>query len=251
MSGIVYLIGAGPGDPDLLTRKAWRILQAADVLLHDDLVPPQILALAPPQAQVFNVGKRCGRRSVTQEDINFLMVSCARSGLAVVRLKGGDPEIFGRLGEEIEALRDAGIDFEIVPGVTAACAAAASAGIPLTDRRCASGLVFVPGHRASGRWPEQGWGRLSSDSTVVIYMPGRDYEALAERLCEAGLSPDTPCLIVASASRPDEKRQITTLARLPQAWLSAAPAVVIVGAVVGLGQGQTEGVEREACVASL
>lgn len=249
MNGKVYLVGAGPGDPELLTRKAWRILQAADVVLHDDLVPPQILSLAPPQAQVFGVGKRCGRKRIKQEDINFLMVSCARSGLSVVRLKGGDPEIFGRLGEEIEALRDAGIDFEIVPGVTAACAAAASAGIPLTDRRCASELIFVPGHRASGRPREQRWGRLSSDSTMVIYMPGRDYEGLAERLGEAGLSPDTPCLIVASASRPDEQRQLTTLARLPQARLSGAPSVVIVGAVAALGTSQMEEAEREVCVA--
>ena len=249
MNGKVYLIGAGPGDPDLLTRKAWRLLQAADVVLHDDLVSPDILALAPPYAQVFSVGKRCGRRSTTQGEINSLMVSCAQSGLTVVRLKSGDPEIFGRLGEEIDALREAAIDFEIVPGVTAACAAAASARIPLTDRRLASELVFLTGHRASAECVEQGWRRLSSDVTVVVYMPGRDYEGLAERLCEAGLSGDTPCLIVASASRPEERRQLTTLEHLPQAWVKATPSVLIVGAVAALRRHPAEELEEEACLA--
>src|SRR5215831_7960581 len=168
-NGKVYLVGAGPGDPDLLTRKAWRLLQEADVVLHDDLVSADILALAPPYGQVFNVGKRCGRPSVTQEEINSLMVSYAQRGLVVIRLKGGDPEIYGRLGEEIEALREAAVDFEIVPGVTAGCAAAASAGIPLTDRRFASELVFVTGHRAPGTRPEQGGWDLSAHATVVIY----------------------------------------------------------------------------------
>lgn len=249
MNGKVYLVGAGPGDPDLLTRKAWRLLQAADVVLHDDLVSPDILELAPTHAQVFSVGKRCRRRTITQEEINFLMVSFARSGLSVVRLKGGDPEIFSRLGEEVDALRQAGIDFEIVPGVTAACAAAASEGIPLTDRRFASEMVFLTGHRAFGECAEQGWQRLSPDATVVVYMPGSDYEALAERLSEAGLSPDTPCLIVASASRPEEQRQLTTLEHLPQAWLKAAPSVLIVGAVAALGRHRAEELEEEACVA--
>ncbi len=249
MNGKVYLIGAGPGDPDLLTRKACRLLQAADAVLHDDLVSPDILALAPPYAQVFSVGKRCGRRGITQGEINSLMVSCAQSGLTVVRLKSGDPEIFGRLGEEIEALREAAIDFEIVPGVTAACAAAASAGIPLTDRRFASELVFLTGHRASAGRVEQAWRRLSSDATVVVYMPGHDYEGLAERLCEAGLSADTPCLIVASASRPEEQRQLTTLEYLPQAWVKATPSVLIVGAVAALGRHPAEELEEEACLA--
>jgi len=234
--GKVYLVGAGPGDPDLLTRKAWRLLQAADVILHDDLVPPDILVLAPLHAQVFNVGKRCGQKRITQEEINFLMVSFARSGLAVVRLKSGDPQVFARLGEEIEALRAAGIDFEIVPGVTAACAAAASAGIPLTDRRLASDLVFLTGHRASDRSPGQGWERLSAGVTVVVYMPGSNYQELAEQLCQTGLSPATPCLIVASASRPEEQRHLTTIEHLSQTSLRLAPAVLIVGAVAALAR---------------
>ena len=245
MTGKVYLIGAGPGDPDLLTRKAWRLLQEADVILHDDLVPPEILALAPLHAQVFSVGKRCRQRRITQQDINFLMVSSAQSGLRVVRLKGGDPQIFGRLGEEIKALREAEIDFEIVPGVTAACAAAASAGIPLTDRQLASELVFLTGHRASGRSPGQAWGRLSAGATVVVYMPGSNYEELAEQLCQAGLRPDTPCLILASASRPEEQRHLTTIEHLPEASLRVAPSVLIVGAVAALARHPADELEEE------
>jgi uroporphyrin-III C-methyltransferase len=247
MKGKVYLVGAGPGDPDLLTRKAWRLIQAADVVLHDDLVSPDVLALALPYAQVLSVGKRCGRRTISQEEINWLMASYAQSGLMVVRLKGGDPEIFGRMGEEVEALQEAEIDFEIVPGVTAACAAAASAGIALTDRRLASELVFLTGHRASGEWPDRGWCGLSARGTVVVYMPGTHYEGLVKRLYEAGFSPQTPCLIVASASRPDEQKQLTTLEHLPQAWLKASPAVLIVGAVAGLGPRSAEELEEEAC----
>jgi uroporphyrin-III C-methyltransferase len=236
VTGKVYLIGAGPGDPDLLTRKAWRLLQTADVILHDDLIPSGILALAPPHAQVFSVGKRCGQKRITQQEINFLMVSFARSGLVVVRLKSGDPQIFGRLGEEIEALREAGIDFETVPGVTAACAAAASAGIPLTDRRLASDLVFLTGHQASDGSSRQGWGRLSARATVVIYMPGSNYQELAEQLCRAGLSPDTPCLIVASASRPEVQRYLTTIEHLSQTSLRLAPSLLIVGSVAALAR---------------
>jgi uroporphyrin-III C-methyltransferase len=245
MSGKVYFIGAGPGDPELLTRKAYRLLQAADVILHDDLVTPDILTLASLHAQVFNVGKRCGRRRIDQQDINFLMVSAAQSGLLVVRLKGGDPQIFGRLAEEIEALREAEIDFEIVPGVTAACAAAASAGIPLTDRRLASELVFLTGHRAPGGSPGQGWRRLSAAATVVVYMPGRHYEELAERLYQAGLGPDTPCLIVAAASRPEEQRYLTTIEHLPEVSRRVAPSVLIIGAVAGLGPRSAEELEED------
>lgn len=246
--GKVYLIGAGPGDPELLTRKAWRVLRAADVVLHDDLVSQEILALAPPHAQVFNVGKRCGQKRVSQEEINALMVGYAQSGLTVVRLKGGDPEIFSRLGQEIEALREAEVEFEIVPGITAAFAAAASAAIPLTDRRLASSLVFIPGHVAPGKSREGAWQHLLPDSTVVVYMPGSDYQTLAGQLSDAGLSLDTPCLIVSRASRPDEERHLTTLEHLPEAALRAAPSVIIVGAVAALGRDARE--KLEACVAA-
>src|SRR5215469_1831527 len=143
MAAKVYLVGAGPGDPELLTRKAWRVLQSAGVVLHDDLVSQEILCMLPPTIQVVNVGKRCGAKSISQDEINALMVQLARQGKTVARLKSGDPSLFGRAGEEMEALTRAGIEFEVIPGVTAALGAAASTQISLTDRRRASRVVFV------------------------------------------------------------------------------------------------------------
>src|SRR6266853_538199 len=150
MKGKVYLVGAGPGDPELLTLKALRLLRTAQAVLHDDLVAPEILRLISTKAQVHDVGKRCGTKKIRQEEINFLMVELASAGLQVVRLKSGDPLIFGRAGEEIEALRRAGIPYEIVPGVTSAFGAAATAQIPLTHRRASSALVFITAHQAHG-----------------------------------------------------------------------------------------------------
>jgi len=149
LKGKVYLVGAGPGDPELLTLKALRLLQSAEAVLHDDLVAPEILQLIPSSAQIHNVGKRCGKKKILQGEINYLMVALAASGLRVVRLKGGDPLIFGRAGEEIETLRRHNIPFEIVPGVTSAMGAAAAAQIPLTHRRASSALVLITAHRAS------------------------------------------------------------------------------------------------------
>src|SRR5260221_6947436 len=150
MPGKIYLVGAGPGDPELLTRKAWRVLQCAHVVLHDDLVSEEILRTIPPSARVVNVGKRCGAKGISQPEINERMVSLAREGKIVARLKNGDPLLFGRAGEEMEALRRAGIEFEVIPGVTAVLGAAASAEISLTDRRHASRVVFVTAHREGG-----------------------------------------------------------------------------------------------------
>src|SRR5271157_5407195 len=149
MKGKVYLVGAGPGDPELLTLKALRLLRSAEAVLHDDLVAPEILKLIPSTAQIHNVGKRCGKKKILQGEINFLMIELAALGLRVVRLKSGDPLIFGRAGEEIESLRANNIPFEIVPGVTSALGAAAAAQIPLTHRRASSALVLITAHRAS------------------------------------------------------------------------------------------------------
>jgi len=166
MKGKVFLVGAGPGDPELLTLKALRVLKTADVVLHDELIGPEILALVPKSAQLRAVGKRCGKKSVRQEEINALLIQFALLGLQVVRLKGGDPLLFGRAGEEIEALRQAGIEFEIISGVTAALAAAAAAKIPLTHRALASALVVLTGHQSEtagpGDWPAS----LPPDATV-------------------------------------------------------------------------------------
>lgn len=231
MKGKVYLVGAGPGDPDLLTAKALRLLKTADAVLHDDLVAPEILRLAPPRAQLHNVGKRFGTKKISQAEINFLMVTLADTGLQVVRLKAGDPLIFGRAGEEIEALRRANVDFEIVPGITAALGAAAAAEIPLTHRHLSHALVLLPGHLADDQTDD--WRKfVSSEATIAIYMPGRDYAAVAERLVNAGLDAGTPCAIIARATAPEQEVRCTTLRDLPSAPPLPSPALLLVGEVV-------------------
>ncbi len=232
MKGKVYLVGAGPGDPELLTLKALRLLRTAEAVLHDDLVAPEILRLIPPAAQVHNVGKRCGTKKIRQEEINFLMVALATSGLQVVRLKGGDPLIFGRAGEEMESLRDAGIPYEIVPGVTSALGAAAAAQIPLTHRNAASALVFITGHRASES-DAADWNKfVGSGATLVIYMPGQNYSDVAAKLKSAGLAASTPCAVVSAASTGHERIHAATIAELHRTPKLAAPTLLIVGEVV-------------------
>jgi uroporphyrin-III C-methyltransferase len=215
-----------------LTVKAVRLLRAADVVLHDDLVSPEILRLAPSTAQIHNVGKRCGSRQIKQEQLNFLMIAMAEAGLRVVRLKGGDPLIFGRAGEEIEALRRAGIAYEVVSGVTSALGSAAAAGMSLTHRDISSAVVLLTFQQA----PEHDdidWGRLvASKATLVIYMPGRNYAAVSRRLATAGLAPETPCLIVSRATTPSQQIDKTTLLDLPQVAGLPAPSLLIVGEVV-------------------
>ena len=232
MTGKVYLVGAGPGDPELLTLKALRVLKTADVVLHDELIGPEILAFVPSLAQVHHVGKRCGRKNITQEEINARLVNYALLGLQVVRLKGGDPLIFGRGGEEIEALRKANIEFEIVPGVTAALGAAATAHIPLTHRRVSSALVFLTSHHSSsaatGDWAPY----VSPHATLVIYMPGYNYENTARKLLVAGLSRTTPCAIISRATSREERVHWTTVEDLPGAPHLPAPTLLVVGEVV-------------------
>jgi uroporphyrin-III C-methyltransferase / precorrin-2 dehydrogenase / sirohydrochlorin ferrochelatase len=231
-NGRVYLVGAGPGDPDLLTVKALRLLQQADVVLHDDLVSPEILKLISPTAQVRNVGKRCGTKAMRQEEINFLLVNLAGSGLQVVRLKSGDPLIFGRAGEEIEALREAGIKYEIVPGVTSALGAAAAAGIPLTHRRVASTLVLTAGHRASVNEDADWSQHVQSGSTFAIYMPGHSYRETAAKLIRSGFAPETPCAIISRASTLEQQVHKTTISHLREESNLPAPSILIVGDVV-------------------
>lgn len=225
----VFLVGAGPGNPDWLTVKAHRLLQQADVVLHDALVSDDILALISPSAIVIDIGKRRGHKLLTQEEINSLLVHYGTNVKVTVRLKGGDPTIFGRAGEEIQALREAGIEYEIVPGVTSAIAAAATAGISLTHRRLASSVVFMTAHRGEDR-DQFEWDKLvTSGSTVVIYMPGTDYAHLARQLSDAGLVAETPCAIVSCASRPEQQVHWTNVHQLRRQTPLPAPAVVIVG----------------------
>jgi uroporphyrin-III C-methyltransferase len=232
MSGKVYLAGAGPGDPELLTVKALRLLAAADVVLHDDLVPPEILRLISPSADVKNVGKRCGSKGIRQEEINFLMVTLAASGLQVVRLKSGDPLIFGRAGEEIEALRASDIEYEIVPGITSALGAAAAAGIPLTHRRVSSTLVLTAGHRASGN-DDAEWSKCAASSSIlVIYMAGTNYAETSSRLKAAGFPEQTPCAIISRATTPEQRIHRTTVSDLHRAPTLATPTLLVVGEVV-------------------
>ncbi|MGD0988635.1 MAG: uroporphyrinogen-III C-methyltransferase [Candidatus Sulfotelmatobacter sp.] len=240
MKGKVYLVGAGPGDPELLTVKALRLIRSADVVLHDDLVAPEILKLIPSTAQLQNVGKRCGTKTMRQEEINFLMVTLAASGQEVVRLKSGDPLIFGRAGEEIDALRKGGIEYEIVPGVTSALGAAAAAGIPLTHRQVSSALVLTTGRLASDR-DEVDWSRFAEgNSTLVVYMPGDNYGELSTKFRNSGFAEDTPCAIVSRATTPEQKIHRTTISSLHRAPPLAAPALLVVGAVVGFADGVTE-----------
>jgi len=233
MPGKVYLVGAGPGDPELLTRKAWRVLQSADVVLHDDLVSEEILRVLPRTAQVVNVGKRCGAKGISQDEINERMVSAARTGKIVARLKNGDPLVFGRAGEEMEALRQAGVEFEVVPGVTAALGAAAAAQISLTDRRHASRVVFVTAHRAGGTGLTNER-HIANDTTYVIYMPGNRYTELVEELRAAGIGAEIPCVVISRATTKDETIYRTTVGKLPQSPAAATPSLLIVGSVVDL-----------------
>ena len=230
-NGKVYLVGAGPGDPGLLTVEATRLLQTADVVFHDDLVSPEILSLIPEGVHVENVGKRCGQVRISQERIHSLMINATKEGWNVVRLKSGDPLIFGRAGEEIEALRCAGVAYEIVPGISAAFGAAARAGIPLTDRRLASRLVFLSNHQCAGKSLFDWKDALHEDTTAVIYMPGADYEGLEARLREKGLDGETPCLIVSRATTVQQQIHFTRVTDLAEAPRYAAPVVLIVGAV--------------------
>ena len=230
MSGKVYLVGAGPGDPELLTLKAARLLAAANVVLHDALVSDGVLALISPAAEVINVGKRAGRKLLTQDEINSLLVSYAQTCQTVVRLKGGDPTIFGRAGEEIEALRKAGIEYEIVPGISAALGAAATAGISLTDRRVASQILFTTFSRGSDG-SVMDWGCVTNTTTLVLYMPGADYAEVSDRLLAGGLPADLPCVIVSRASGFEQQVRWSSVARLASEERLPAPALLIVGRV--------------------
>lgn len=234
-AGTVYLVGAGPGDVRLLTLRAARLLDTASLILPDDLVTAEVLAMAHAGATITPVGKRCGTARITQAGIHTLMVDAALAGESVLRLKSGDPLVFGRAGEEIAALRGAGIPFEVVPGITAAFAAAASLKTPLTDRTSASKLILATAHHAANKLeldplPEPMWsGPLPADATLVIYMPGRDFEKLAGDLMRSGIQPETPCVTISHAARKTEQVHRTSLAGLRNEAVGPAPVLVLVG----------------------
>jgi len=240
--GVVYLVGAGPGDPELLTLRALRLLETADIIFHDDLVPDEVLALAHRHALVTSVGKRCGRPRITQQGIHELLIESARAGQSVVRLKSGDPLIFGRAGEEIAALRAAGVAFEVVPGVTAALAAGAALGVPLTDRKSASKLIFCTGHHATGKDATPVWsGPLPDDATLVIYMPGRDTSRIARELAAAGVALDMPCAAVSHAATAQQSVAACRLHGFAKLECGPAPLLLLIGrAMEPLVAGTTE-----------
>jgi uroporphyrin-III C-methyltransferase len=232
--GTVYLVGAGPGDPELLTLRALRLLETADVIFHDDLVPDEVLALAHRHALVTSVGKRCGRPRITQQGIHALLIDSAQEGQSVVRLKSGDPLVFGRAGEEIAALRAAGIPFEVVPGVTAALAAGASLGLPLTDRKSASKLIFCTGHHAMSKDATPIWsGPLPEDATLVVYMPGRDLSRIARELAAAGVAKDMPCCAVSHAATSRQSVAACRLDGFGKLECGPAPVLLLVGRAMG------------------
>lgn len=237
--GKIYLVGAGPGDPELLTLKAHRLLREVRLILHDDLVPPEILALAGPQAKLVNVGKRCGTKRITQAEINAQMIAAARKGTDVVRLKSGDPTIFGRLGEELDALADADVSYEIIAGITAGIAAAAALGMSLTDRRSASRLLIASAHHApeksdDGMPRKQDWSGVTDDTTLMIYMPGHGIAALRDELLKAGLASDMPAIVVSNASTLRQRHHQTTLAEIASGPHLEAPSVLLIGRALAL-----------------
>ncbi len=240
MRGFVSFVSAGPGDPELLTLKAASRLRSADVVLYDDLASGGVLDHAREGAQLIAVGKRAGRLSTRQQHVNRLLIEHATTGARVVRLKSGDAGIFGRLEEEVEALREADVEYEIIPGVTVACAAAAQAGIALTRRNTSRRVQFVTGADVSGQLPENlNWGALADpEATTVVYMGRRTFPALAARLIEHGMAPDTPALIGESLGREDESLARTTIAelarRLGENEVTGKATVILFGA---LGRG--------------
>ena len=238
-SGTVYLVGAGPGDPELLTLKALRLIRGADVIVHDYLVSSEIVALARPDAERVFVGKKGGGFCSPQRDIESLLIRLARSGKRVVRLKGGDPFVFGRGGEEAEALVDAGIPFEVVPGVTSALGAAAYAGVPLTHRAHSSAVVFLTGHEdpnkpdSAVRWED--YGRIGA--TLCVYMGMKNLETITRRLQSGGLAPDTPALVIQSATTGEHRQFLSDVANIAVESEHAgfgAPSIVVIGHVAAL-----------------
>ena len=237
--GKVYLVGAGPGDPGLMTLKGKGLLECADVVVYDALVSPHILAMINPQAEQIDAGKRMGRHSRLQEETTQLLIDKAHTHAAVVRLKGGDPFVFGRGGEEMEDLLRAGVSVEVVPGVTSGIAAPAYAGIPLTHRAYSSSVTFVTGHEAAGKYrPQVNWNSVAHGSeTIVIYMGVHNMPHIVAELCGAGLSPETPVALIRWGTRPDQEELIGTLQTIVaqvEATQFGSPAIVVIGNVVKL-----------------
>ena len=239
--GKVYLVGAGPGDPGLMTLKGKTLLEQADVVVYDALVSPAILAMISPQAEKINAGKRRGRHSLPQTETTQLLITKAETNAIIVRLKGGDPFVFGRGGEEMHDLIAAGVSVEVVPGITAGIAAPAYAGIPITHRNYSSSVTFVTGHEAVGKYrPEINWHSIASGSeTIVIYMGVHNLPQIIPQLIVGGLPPETPIALIRWGTRPEQEELKGTLASIgEQIKITGfkAPAVAVIGRVVEFSQ---------------
>ena len=238
MLGMVTLVGAGPGDWELLTLKAYRALQSADVVLFDHLVSDEVLRFLPPSAERIYVGKESSRHTMPQEKISEVMIGLSRQGRRVLRLKGGDGYIFGRGGEEAQALAEAGVPFSVIPGLTAAQGAAASLGIPLTHRSHARALVFATGHLQNNQQVDLDWMMLARPrQTVVIYMGLGTLPIICEQLMAHGMSPDTPAALIERATLPQERCVTGCLSTLPELAIAndvKPPALIVIGEVINL-----------------
>ena len=236
-TGTVYLVGAGPGDPGLITTRGLELLRSADVVVYDRLVSPALVAEAPASAERVFVGKHPNDTATRQQDINALLVNRARRGRTVIRLKGGDPFVFGRGAEECEALRAAGVSFQVIPGVTSATAVPAAAGIPVTHRRVASAFAVVAGHECEGR-SDLDWDALARVPTLVVLMGLSALPDIVARLRAQGMAPDTPAAVIASGTLPEQRTVVGTLADIADLAAAAAlapPAIVVIGEVVRVG----------------
>lgn len=235
--GKVYLLGAGPGDPGLMTLKGKTLLECADVVVYDALISPPILAMINPNAEQINAGKRRGRHSLLQAEITELLIQKAQSHAVIVRLKGGDPFVFGRGGEEMEDLLKAGVSVEVVPGITSGIAAPACANIPLTHRAYSSSVTFVTGHESVGKYrPAVNWQAIAQGSeTIVIYMGIHNLAYITDQLCQAGLPPTTPVALIRWGTRPEQAElfgQLSTIVAQMEAVGFEAPAIAVIGSVV-------------------
>ncbi len=238
--GVVYLVGAGPGDPDLLTVKALRLIQSADVVVYDRLISPEIMDLVPSGVSRIAVGKAPGLHCVPQQEINSLLASLARKSRAIVRLKGGDPFVFGRGSEEALYLEPLGIPFEVVPGITAASAVTTYAGIPLTHRSLSRGVHLVTGHFQEGEALDLDWNKLADPSaTLVVYMGLSNLALITQQLIAAGRAPSTPAAVIQEGTTPRQRRVIATLETLDQSVKDAglgSPVIIVVGETVVLAE---------------
>ncbi|MCM2678920.1 uroporphyrinogen-III C-methyltransferase [Echinimonas agarilytica] len=232
MKGFVSLVGAGPGDPDLITVKALKAIQTADVIVYDRLSAPELLEHAKPDSQHIYVGKAKGCKQMSQKDINRLLVTLAQQPRRIVRLKGGDPFVFGRGGEEMMSLREASIEYEVIPGITAASGCAASCGIPLTHREVARAVTLLTAHGSDGKLPEQWHALVRHDHTLVIYMGLSKLATITQTLVQQGQSPDMPIAVISQGSTPQQQTVIGTLNNVAQRVSDAelpSPALIMIG----------------------